>query len=322
MGQPAARVGDLHLCPMITPGTPPVPHVGGPILPPGAITVLIGGMPTAALGDICTCVGPPDSVVQGSISVLIYGRPAARMGDMTAHGGTISIGLPTVLIGGPVFTTPSVPVTVEDQSWWNPSDWWDLVMDNPPDIYFGNIVIRGDAAYQAQVLADLQALDATPSGRRLLNSLNSSGKTVTIQNYTDVANPNATTSYQTSAERNADGTPGTPSDVDIRYNPTISQLNTSNPAMTAPPPIWLAHELGHADHATHGTIATGESQNDSRTDPVTGNPIMEQNEELNTAGIPPQPVPGKVNGQDSGVTENDIRRDWPASPPLPQRPWY
>ena len=319
MGQPAARVGDLHLCPMVTPGLPPVPHVGGPILPPGAVTILIGGSPAAALGDICTCVGPPDSIVQGAVSVLVYGRPAARMGDMTAHGGVISIGFPTVMIGGPAFTAPSTAITIEDQSWWNPTDWWDLIAGNPPDIMYGNIVIRGDAAYQAQVLADLQALDATPSGRRLINSINSSGKTVTIENYTGTQ-PNALTYYQTSATRNADGTPGTPSDARIEYSPNISQLNTANPAMTAPPPIWLAHELGHADHATHGTIATGQSQNDSRTDPVTGNPIQENNEELNTAGIPPHTGPGKTNGEDSGVTENDIRRDWPT--PQPQRPWY
>ncbi|MBE9462729.1 PAAR domain-containing protein [Dyadobacter subterraneus] len=100
MGQPAARVGDMHVCPMVTPGLPPIPHVGGPILPPGAPMVLIGGMPAAALGDMCVCVGPPDAIVLGSTSVLISGKPAARMGDMTAHGGSILAGCPTVLIGG------------------------------------------------------------------------------------------------------------------------------------------------------------------------------------------------------------------------------
>ncbi|QHV96093.1 PAAR domain-containing protein [Spirosoma endbachense] len=99
MGQPAARVGDLHVCPMVTPGVPPIPHVGGPILPPGAITVLIGGQPAACVGDMCVCVGPPDSIILGSMTVLIGGKPAARMGDTTAHGGTITLGLPTVMIG-------------------------------------------------------------------------------------------------------------------------------------------------------------------------------------------------------------------------------
>lgn len=100
MGKPAARVGDMHICPMVTPGVPPVPHVGGPILPPGGVTVLIGGMPAACVGDMCVCVGPPDTIALGSATVLIGGKPAARLGDMTAHGGTITVGLPTVLIGG------------------------------------------------------------------------------------------------------------------------------------------------------------------------------------------------------------------------------
>jgi uncharacterized Zn-binding protein involved in type VI secretion len=93
---PAARVGDMHVCPMVT-GV--VPHVGGPILPPGGIPVLIGGLPAARVGDMATCVGPPDVIALGSFAVLIRGQPAARMGDMTAHGGTIVMGCPTVLIG-------------------------------------------------------------------------------------------------------------------------------------------------------------------------------------------------------------------------------
>ena len=97
---PAARVTDMHVCPMQTPGVPPIPHVGGPILPPGKPTVLIGGMPAATVGSLCTCVGPPDSIVKGSGTVLIGNMPAARMGDSTAHGGSIVAGAPTVMIGG------------------------------------------------------------------------------------------------------------------------------------------------------------------------------------------------------------------------------
>lgn len=93
----AARVGDMHVCPMVT-GT--VPHVGGPVLPPGCPTVLIEGMPAARVGDMLTCSGPPDSIAAGSSSVMIGGAPAARMGDSTAHGGSIVLGAPTVLIGG------------------------------------------------------------------------------------------------------------------------------------------------------------------------------------------------------------------------------
>jgi len=101
MGQPAARLTDMHTCPMQTPAFPsPIPHVGGPIVGPGVTTVLIGSMPAAVMGDSCVCVGPPDAVVKGSATVLIGGKPAARIGDPTAHGGSIVLGYPTVLIGG------------------------------------------------------------------------------------------------------------------------------------------------------------------------------------------------------------------------------
>jgi uncharacterized Zn-binding protein involved in type VI secretion len=98
---PAARLTDMHTCPMQTPAFPsPIPHVGGPVVGPGAPTVLIGSMPAAVLGDSCVCVGPPDTIAMGSTTVMIGGKPAARMGDPTAHGGSIVIGFPTVMIGG------------------------------------------------------------------------------------------------------------------------------------------------------------------------------------------------------------------------------
>lgn len=97
---PAARLTDMHTCPMQTPSVPPIPHVGGPIVGPGAPTVLIGGLPAAKVGDMAVCAGPPDSIVKGSATVMVMGVPAARMGDSTAHGGTIVLGFPTVMIGG------------------------------------------------------------------------------------------------------------------------------------------------------------------------------------------------------------------------------
>ncbi|SEW46775.1 Zn-binding Pro-Ala-Ala-Arg (PAAR) domain-containing protein, incolved in TypeVI secretion [Chitinophaga sp. YR573] len=100
MGAPAARLTDMHVCAMVDPGIPPIPHVGGPIIGPGIPTVLIGKLPAAVLGDMCVCVGPPDSIAKGSATVMIGGKPAARMGDTTAHGGNIALGCPTVLIGG------------------------------------------------------------------------------------------------------------------------------------------------------------------------------------------------------------------------------
>lgn len=96
---PAIRVGDMTVCPLVT-GV--VPHVGGPVIGPGVPTVLIGGMPAAGMGDMVTCVGPPNSIVMGSATVLIGGKPAARMGDMCAHGNPLlpGPGCPTVIIGG------------------------------------------------------------------------------------------------------------------------------------------------------------------------------------------------------------------------------
>ena len=92
---PAARITDMHVCPMVT-GV--VPHVGGPVSL-GCPTVMIGMMPAARMGDMCVCVGPPDAIAKGSPTVLIGGMMAARMGDLTTHGGNIVLGFPTVLIG-------------------------------------------------------------------------------------------------------------------------------------------------------------------------------------------------------------------------------
>lgn len=94
---PAARITDMHTCPM---SDGPKPHVGGPIIGPGAATVLIGSMPAAVMGDSATCTGPPDSLVKGSGTVTITGKPAVRMGDSTSHGGVVTVGCPTVIIGG------------------------------------------------------------------------------------------------------------------------------------------------------------------------------------------------------------------------------
>lgn len=94
---PAARLTDMHVCPMVT-GM--VPHVGGPIIGPCVPTVLIGSLPAAVLTDACLCNGPPDRIVTGSATVKIGGRSAARLGDRTAHGGVIVAGALNVIIGG------------------------------------------------------------------------------------------------------------------------------------------------------------------------------------------------------------------------------
>jgi uncharacterized Zn-binding protein involved in type VI secretion len=103
---PAARITDMHVCPMVT-GI--VPHVGGPILPPGCPTVLIGMLPAARVTDMATCVGPPDIIAMGSPTVLIGNLMAARIGDPTAHGGVIILGCFTVIIGEAGAPSPAAP---------------------------------------------------------------------------------------------------------------------------------------------------------------------------------------------------------------------
>ena len=121
MPGPAATIGSMHVCPMLNPGVPPPPHVGGPVSGPGVPTVLIGGKPAAVMGDMCTCAGPPDTIVQGEATVLIGGKPAATMGSMTAHGGSITVGEPTVLIGtggsGATTIAPIRTIPFPDITW-------------------------------------------------------------------------------------------------------------------------------------------------------------------------------------------------------------
>lgn len=94
-----ARITDMHVCPMVTPGVPPIPHVGGPIITPAPTSVLVGGLPVAGVGSTCVCVGPPDVIIPNSNRVFFGGTQAAKMGDSTAHGGKIVMGCPQVLIG-------------------------------------------------------------------------------------------------------------------------------------------------------------------------------------------------------------------------------
>lgn len=87
-GMPAARLTDMHVCPMVTPAPVPIPHVGGPIIL-GSAGVLIGGMPAARMGDMAMCVGPPDVIVLGCFTVLI----GETMAGAAAAPGPIKVGL-------------------------------------------------------------------------------------------------------------------------------------------------------------------------------------------------------------------------------------
>lgn len=83
-GMPAARLSDMHTCPMTT---GPVPHVGGPIVGPGAPTVLIGGMPAAVVGDMVTCTGPPDSIAPPGCPTVMISSGGGGGGGGGAGGG-------------------------------------------------------------------------------------------------------------------------------------------------------------------------------------------------------------------------------------------
>ena len=275
----AARAGDMHVCPMVT-GI--VPHVGGPILPPGCPTVLIGMMPAARVGDMCTCVGPPDVIAKGSPTVLIGGMMAARMGDLTAHGGSIVIGFPTVMIGdagsgASVAAGPPIAPGLNTAAGTNLGEIAGMPVVKMPDgtIRVGNhIVISGTPQFQAQVLSDLTAIANTPSsdpsrspaGLDTLSSINNGAHDVTIVKTTggNATNP----SNMTNAQNAGVGTPSS-----ISYN-SAPRPTAANPSINRPGDVALHHELTHADSASHGNVNLGPSS-------IPNNPHAEEDQAIN-----------------------------------------
>ena len=226
MGQPAARVGDFHTCPMASPATPPVPHVGGPVLPPGGITVLIGGQPAARMGDMCACVGPPDVIARGEPTVLICGQPAARMTDNTAHGGLIAFGCPTVIIG----TSPGMAY-IEQL------------------IFNGVLSINGSDEYVDAVKRDSETIANTNSGKNTLDSIAQSGRAVEIEDWQNPFEPG------NSAATTRDGLipphgSGLGADTRIEYRPNEPGRFPASPSVAG-----LNHELGHANNNAYGNNA-------------------------------------------------------------------
>lgn len=218
MSKPAARVTDMHTCPQATPGTPPVPHVGGPIMPPGYPTVLIGGMPDARIGDLSMCIGPPDPIAQGAASVLVGGLPTSRLGDMTSHGGVIVTGFPTVLIGDPSVT----------------------------------ININGDAVFAQQVQNALATVLPTRSGIEWLRQMGLNGRSITIQPTSDA---NGYCRAHNAADAgNGTGTDSTIS-WNPNHNTTDSGLPGTQGSPGAP--VILAHEMVHALHNANGDERNG-----------------------------------------------------------------
>ena len=241
---PAARVGDQHVCPMVIPGMPPIPHVGGPITL-GSFTVLVGSMPQARASDMAVCVGPPSTVVMGAPTVMVGmaggGGGGGPMG--AAMGAAVSTGRSPL---GDVPTAHRLP----DGSW---------------ETRVGKLKIKGEPYFQAQVIRDLGLVRKTRSGRALLRSLNRSGRTVTILH--DGGEGNFAQALPGPAgERRGflaeDGSPGAPADVVVGVDPERTKLparpgtEVARAAWANPPnrpaDVGLFHELVHADDFTQG----------------------------------------------------------------------
>jgi uncharacterized Zn-binding protein involved in type VI secretion len=310
---------------MVTPGLPPIPHVGGTILPPGVVTVAIGGLPAAGLGDLCFCVGPPDSIVLASTGVLVGGKFAARMGDTTAHGGKITIGLPTVLIGDVGAGGRALTV----------------LSTKPLKIQYGPFVIQAssnDPAFLGNALAAIVRLDGTPTMHGAFNAIAASGNTVTIHKY-DASDPyysslGANNAYCLEKDPAGAANPAKGSASDVAWDPDMHSFGTTESSSPGSDVI-LAHELVHATHNATGTHDYGNSQ----TNPYGASQV---NEERNTVGLPAStynnpgapadPLNGTALPDTSGgaYNENKVRQDYadagmesPATgrPPV-QRPSY
>jgi uncharacterized Zn-binding protein involved in type VI secretion len=181
MGFPAARSTDFHVCPMVTPAVPPVPHVGGPIIPPNALKVLIGKLPAARMGDTAICTGPPDKIVKGSLGVMIENMPAARMFDITSHGGVIMKGELTVLIGDIMVSPPPIvpppviviKVMVEGQKIItnNASELKKVVQNNPLPPQIADVISQ-TAVLLESALSGVPFCEKCDQARRELEAMN------------------------------------------------------------------------------------------------------------------------------------------------------
>jgi uncharacterized Zn-binding protein involved in type VI secretion len=241
---PAARVGDMHICPMVTPGLPPIPHVGGPILPPGAPTVLIGGMPAARMSDMAVCVGPPDVILMGSPTVLIGGMMAARIGDPTAHGGVIAVGFPTVMIGNAA---------------------------GAPGGFGAGIVLTGTPAEQAQLAALLNGIrDSGPLGAAFVNRLETAATPTQFAIGTSATRADGTVIQlaNTGGGITLRPTESASGNNEVHIDPTnlINYAGTDGAQHTETPQGLLLHEAGHADLLNSGDPAQ-----------TTGGPNAERN---------------------------------------------
>lgn len=276
---------------MVTPGTPPVPHTGLPVLPPGHVKTLIGRKPAARVSDKAACVGPPDIIIAGAATVLINHLPAARQLDTTAHGGTISMGEPTVIIGGPQFVCP-----------------YPIVYNADGTVSFGrSITVTGTPGFQASALSDLVKLSATPSGARILNSIEASGNSVTLRQCAP-GDDNANT---TGSWTNPNLYNGTGTNAVVSYNPVQTPMyNNGSPWDNPQTAVTLGHELTHASHITNGNLPGNPTAGPMvQNDPTTGLPDTRAHEERRTVGLPADPAHNLPDYTGEPFSENSVRQD-------------
>ncbi|MBB5690654.1 hypothetical protein GXW77_09050 [Roseomonas alkaliterrae] len=293
---PAARVTDMHLCPMASPAVPPVPHVGGPILPPCAPTVLIGSLFSARILDMAMCVGPPDAIAQGAATVLVMNMPASRILDSTSHGGKIIMGCFTVLIGGKTATIKVDP--------------------------------NADPAFLAQLRAALAQIFSTPSGREWLRQMSETGREITILQGGPGAN------FATPAN-SADASNGTGTNTTVTWDPNTTSLGGYSPAVSnCGSDVILFHEMVHGLHNAQGNGMKGPYE--TFPGQSGGSFREEERKTVGTSPNVPQPGGGTRPVQQAGPpvsnapagqqvdysrdvpTENSYRRD----KGLPDRPSY
>ena len=268
---PAARIGDEVTHDTVTPsGT-----IAPPPTPPVAGQVTIEGMPAAYVGCLVVCSGatsagmahpppgagaPPVPIVLGSPTVLIHGRPAARWatsGDFagcSAQFGNLPLAsLRTVRIGGPTASAD-----------------FPFSFDAKGNLWFGKAIgIAGDDLFKAKVANRLIRIASLPVGKKLIRSLEDSGKHVGVYTTSDnnsycsaVKATDATLQGRVlygdnrSPLLDAEGTPvlgtGKGSDSVVQLNPEFRLHNDADPNSEEPNDAVLFHELQHANHNAHG----------------------------------------------------------------------
>jgi uncharacterized Zn-binding protein involved in type VI secretion len=294
----------MHTCPMVT-GV--VPHVGGPILPPGCPTVLVGMMPAARLGDMCVCVGPPDSIAMGSPTVQMGSMMAARLGDPTVHGGVIVFGWPTVMPGIAASCFPGSVTPLTDLS-------FELQPDGSAVGRFGaSITVEGTPEFVAKALGNLTALSALESGQSVITSL---GSKVVI---TECGPGGDGAGLGSGNWNNPDLYNDTGVEATVSHYPNQQVVYDGSEAwMTMPPHVVLGHELAHASHITNGDVTGNPVVGPAIPNDTSGLPEGRGREERRTVGLGADADYDMPDYTAESFSENSVRRDQG----LPERTRY